>query len=118
MLPNGLRALGKPVELTDFQLAPCGHDQVVARMLRNLKAIYFRNQDFPTALSVQRRLVALHPSDCDEQRDLGMLCLQLDRPADAITPLQSYLDAQPPAEDAEVVRALLRAARREVATWN
>ncbi|AGA29184.1 hypothetical protein Sinac_5030 [Singulisphaera acidiphila DSM 18658] len=110
--------LGKPVELTDFQLAPCGHDQVVARMLRNLKAIYFRSQDFQTALSVQRRLAALNPNDSDEQRDLGMLCLQLDRPADAISPLQLYLDSQPPAEDAEVVRALLRAARREVATWN
>jgi regulator of sirC expression with transglutaminase-like and TPR domain len=110
--------LGKPVDLTDMQVAPCGHDQVVARMLRNLKAIYFRNHDFQTALWVQRRLAALNPRDFDEQRDLGMLCLQLDRPAEAIVPFQSYLEADPKSEDAEVVGALLRAARREVATWN
>ena len=87
-------------------------------MLRNLKTIYLRSHDFPAALPVQRRLAALNPGDPQEQRDLGMLCLQLDRPADAIGPLQAYLDARPQAEDAEAIRALLRAARREVAMWN
>jgi regulator of sirC expression with transglutaminase-like and TPR domain len=47
-----------------------------------------------------------------------MLCLQLDRPAEAIDPLQAYLDAQPQADDAETIRSVLRAARREVAQWN
>ena len=39
-----------------------------------------------------------------------MLCLQLDRPAEAIAPLQS-LHARPEPEDADAIRAL-RAARR------
>jgi regulator of sirC expression with transglutaminase-like and TPR domain len=108
----------RPVVLSDLELAPCGLDLVVTRMLRNLKAIYLRGHDFSTALPVQRRLAALNPDDPLEQRDLGMLCLQLDRPADAIAPLQSLLDARPEPEDADVIRALLRAARREVATWN
>jgi regulator of sirC expression with transglutaminase-like and TPR domain len=110
--------VGRPVELTDQQLAPCGHDLVVARMLRNLKAIYLRTHEYTSALPVQRRLAALRPDEPEEQRDLGMLCLQLDRAAEALTPLQAYLDAWPEADDAEAVRALLRAARREVATWN
>jgi regulator of sirC expression with transglutaminase-like and TPR domain len=110
--------VGRPVVLSDLELAPCGLDLVVTRMLRNLKAIYLRGHDFSTALPVQRRLAALNPDDPLEQRDLGMLCLQLDRPADAIAPLQSLLDARPEPEDADVIRALLRAARREVATWN
>ena len=108
----------RPVVLSDLELAPCGLDLVVTRMLRNLKAIYLRGHDFSTALPVQRRLAALNPDDPLEQRDLGMLCLQLDRPADAIAPLQSLLDARPEPEDADVIRALLRAAWREVATWN
>ncbi|HMB04681.1 MAG TPA: transglutaminase-like domain-containing protein [Isosphaeraceae bacterium] len=108
----------RPVVLSDLELAPCGLDLVVTRMLRNLKAIYLRGHDLSTALPVQRRLAALNPDDPLEQRDLGMLCLQLDRPADAIAPLQSLLDARPEPEDADVIRALLRAARREVATWN
>lgn len=110
--------VGRPVVLSDLELAPCGLDLVVTRMLRNLKAIYLRGHDFSTVLPVQRRLAALNPDDPLEQRDLGMLCLQLDRPADAIAPLQSLLDARPEPEDADAIRALLRAARREVATWN
>jgi regulator of sirC expression with transglutaminase-like and TPR domain len=110
--------IGRPVVLSDREIAPCGLDLVVTRMLRNLKAIYLRGHDFSAALPVQRRLAALNPDDPLEQRDLGMLCLQLDRPAEAIAPLQSLLDARPEPEDADAIRALLRAARREVASWN
>ena len=110
--------VGQPVELTNLQLAPCRLDLVVSRMLRNLKAIYLQGRDFPAALPVQRRLAALNPGDPHEQRDMGMLCLQLDRPAEAIDPLQAYLTARPQADDAETIRPLLRTARREVAQWN
>jgi regulator of sirC expression with transglutaminase-like and TPR domain len=87
-------------------------------MLRNLKAIYLQRNDFMLALPVQRRLAALDPGEPQEQRDLGMLCLQVDRPGDAVEPLELYLRARPGAEDAEAVASLLRAARREVARWN
>jgi len=109
---------GESLRLTDPQLAPCDQGVVVARMLRNLKAIYLRNHDFPTALPVLRRLAALRPADPEEQRDLGILCLQLDRPAEAIDPLQSYLNAAPGAEDHDQVHTLLGMAKREVALWN
>ena len=96
--------MGEPVELTDRHLAPCGPDQIVARMLGNLKAIYLQSSDFASALPVQRRLAALRSSDPDEQRDLGMLCIQLDQPAEAIAPFQAYLDARPGAPDADPIR--------------
>jgi regulator of sirC expression with transglutaminase-like and TPR domain len=112
------RLLGREVSLTDSQLAPCRRAEVVSRMLRNLKAIYLETEDFSAAVPVQRRLAALHAGEPQEQRDLGMLCLQVDRPAEAIAPLQAYLDARPEAPESEQVRALLRAARREVARWN
>jgi regulator of sirC expression with transglutaminase-like and TPR domain len=110
--------IGQPVELTDLQLARCPLDLVVSRMLRNLKAIYIQQRDFPSAVPVQRRLAALNPGDPHEQRDLGMLFLQVDRPAEAIGPLQEYLNAQPQADDAEPISSLLRAARRDVAQRN
>ena len=112
------RLVGEHVELSDLQLAPCGPDLVVARLLRNLKGIYLRSHDYMAALPVQRRLAALNQGDAHEQRDLGMLCLQVDRPGEAIAPLQTYLEARPESDDAAPVRALLKAARREVATWN
>jgi regulator of sirC expression with transglutaminase-like and TPR domain len=110
--------IGEPVTLTDLQLAPCGPALVVSRMLRNLKAIYLKNHDYDSALPVLSRIAALNPRDPHEQRDLGMLCLRLDRPGDAIAPLQAYLDARPQAADAELIHPLLSAARREVASRN
>ncbi len=110
--------VGQPVALSDLQLAPCGPDMVVARMLRNLKAIYLEQHAYPAALPVLQRLAALNPGDPHEQRDLGMLCLQLDRPAEAIKPLQAYLDTRPPALDADAVLPLLRAAQRNMALRN
>jgi len=112
------RMAGRPVTLTDDQLAPCPAAQVVMRMLRNLKAIYLRNHDYPSAAPVQRRLAALDPGNAAEQRDLGMLFLRLERPAEAIAPLQSFLDIHPADPAAGEVLGLLRAARRDVAMRN
>jgi regulator of sirC expression with transglutaminase-like and TPR domain len=107
-----------PVKLSDEQIAPCSTRVVVSRMLRNLKAIYLGAHDFLRALPVQRRLAAVAATEPVEQRDLGMICLQADRPGQAIDPLQAYLAAQPDAEDAKAVTALLKTAKREVAQWN
>ena len=107
-----------PVTLSDSQLAPCPPRVIVARMLRNLKAIYLGTSDYLSALPVQRRLAAVAGDDPAEQRDLGMICLHSDRPGEAIDPLQKYLDAQADADDAENVANLLSAARRLVAMWN
>jgi regulator of sirC expression with transglutaminase-like and TPR domain len=112
------RLLGREFRLTEELMTPCTPDVVVARMLRNLKAIHLRNEDFPAALPVQRRLAALSAQDPREQRDLGMIFLHLSRPADAIEPLQSFVDSAPDDADAEAVRALLRSARRDVSSWN
>ncbi len=106
-----------PVTLSETQAAPCPPRLIVSRMLRNLKAIYLGTSDFASALSVQRRLAAAS-DEPEEQRDLGMICLQLDRPGEAIDPLQAYLSAFPQADDVEPVTALLSAARRQVARWN
>jgi regulator of sirC expression with transglutaminase-like and TPR domain len=112
------RLVGNGVPLSDDHFAPCGPAPVIARMLRNLKAIYLQNHDFQPAIPVQSRLAALLQSDPDEQRDLGLLYLRVDRPADALAPLQAYLDADPPRPDADHVAELLRAARREAALRN
>lgn len=112
------KVIGRSVGLSDVQLAPCSLAKVVSRMLRNLKAIYLQRNEFMVALPVQRRLAALDLGEPQEQRDLGMLCLQVDRPGDAVKPLEAYLQARPDADDAVAVGSLLRAARREVARWN
>lgn len=108
---------GRPGPIPDEKLAPSKPRTVVARMLRNLKAVYVGREDFDSAYIVQRRLAAV-AEDPLERRDLGMLCLQLDRPGEAIDPLAAYLKSRPEAADAEAVEALLSGARSMVAQWN
>jgi regulator of sirC expression with transglutaminase-like and TPR domain len=108
----------QPIQLSELQLAPCPARMVVARMLRNLKAIYLGTNDFLSALSVQRRLATVAEDQPEELRDLGMICLQVDRPGEAIDPLEAYLNAQPKADDADSVTDLLNTAQRIVARWN
>jgi regulator of sirC expression with transglutaminase-like and TPR domain len=110
--------LQQPVTLTDSTLAACSIEVIVTRMLRNLKAIYLGSQDVPSALPVQRRLVALNRQDAGELRDLAMLCIQADRPGEAIDPLQAYLDSAPPDTQDQQIRALFDVVRHRLAQWN
>lgn len=113
------KVTGSPtVELTDANLAPCPPRVLVARMLRNLKAAYLREQEFLAALPVLRRLVALERDDPEERRDLGVCCVHAGRPGEALDHLDAYLKARPKAADAQDVDAVARVARREVAGWN
>jgi len=112
------QVIGKAVTLSEPQTAPCSSREVVARMLRNLKAIYLGAEDYPAAHMVQRRLAAVAVDDPTEQRDLGMICLRLDRPGEAVDPLVAYLRSCPDGPDATDVHALLDSARRLVARWN
>ncbi len=110
--------VGRPVILTEGEIAPCSTSTVVGRMLLNLKGIYVQAGDFASALPVQERLVRLNSTDPAESRDLGMIHLQLDQPGRAIPPIERYLADKPDADDAPAVRALLSAAWREIARLN
>jgi regulator of sirC expression with transglutaminase-like and TPR domain len=110
--------LQQPVELDDAMAAPCTVAALVSRMLRNLKAIYLRQEDLASALPVQRRLAALNPHDADEVRDLGVLCLRAERPGEAVGPLEGYITAMPSDPRVPEIAAILATARRRLAEWN
>ena len=104
--------------VSDAQLAPTDVASTVARMLRNLKAIYVREDDFASALPVARRLAALDPAAPEEQRDWGLLAYQAGHPGEAVLPLARYLESRPQSTDATAIGGLLRAARRDIAESN
>lgn len=99
-------------------LATLGTRQILARMLNNLKAIYFNAQAYTKALSVVERLLILDPQAANEIRDRGLLSCQLKRYPQAMADLERYLELAPEAEDAEVIRAHLRSIRQRVASLN
>jgi len=112
------RAVGRPLELPYERFAPCEPSITVARMLRNLKAIYLQQDDFVPAVAVARRIAAIDPTNLEEVRDWGLLAYQTGRPGEAIEPLARYRELRPQADDAARVAELLRGARREVAESN
>lgn len=99
-------------------LATVGTRQILNRMLSNLKAIYFKKQEFAKALSVVDRLLILEPRTATEVRDRGLLLSQLKRYPEATADLQRYLKLAPGAEDSEVICDHLRSIRQRVASMN
>ena len=88
-------------------LRPVSNREIVARMIRNLKAIYMTDQDFVRALTVSEFALALDPHSAMDRRDRGIVHYQLGHSAEAMDDLIYYLDFAPNGPDAEGVRALV-----------
>jgi regulator of sirC expression with transglutaminase-like and TPR domain len=95
-------------------LAPALPRDVIARMLRNLKAIYQQTERWQRLLAVQQRMVILLPQQIEERRDRGLAFARLDFVRAALDDLQLYLDARPEAEDAAVIEMQLADLRQRV----
>ena len=85
--------------------------EILVRMLRNLKSLYFERAEWELALGVQQRLVILLPDDIAERRDRGMAYANLECPQAALKDLEAYLARRPHAQDASVLRQMLPSLR-------
>jgi regulator of sirC expression with transglutaminase-like and TPR domain len=92
-------------------LRPTSPRAVIARLLTNLKAIFWRLEDHRRALAVSERLILVNPNAAEEYRDRGLLHYCLHDAASALPDLEHYLTLAPKAPDAEGVRLLARTLR-------
>ena len=99
-------------------LVSAGKKQILARMLRNLKAIYLRRNEHAPALAASDWVIALAPTDAVEVRDRGLLYLQLECFRPALEDLQRYLTLSPDAADADEIRARVLELRHAAARLN
>ena len=76
-------------------LAATGVREVVARMSRNLRALYTNRQEWALALRAADRCVALLPEAPGELRERGTLRLRLGLTGGAMRDLRRYLDGVP-----------------------
>ena len=76
-------------------LAPATRQQIVTRMLVNLKRLYVRMRSFPQARFVSDLLLAVDPAAISELRDRGLLAYHLQDFAAALRDLESYLRLLP-----------------------
>lgn len=88
-------------------LEPAAPRQILARVLRNLKAIY-RDADQPERmLEVLNRMLVVAPQASGELRDRGMVYQRLECYRAAQKDLADYMEREPEAPDFEEVRVRL-----------
>lgn len=94
-------------------LAPVSDRALLARMLRNLGAIWTQRAQLRQAEQVLTMLVALQPGEAGHLRERGMLRFRLGERDQALTDLERYIDASVSAPDAWYVRRLIDRIRGE-----
>lgn len=108
--------LGVP-KLDEDEMVPASDRDILARMLRNLKAIYSPN-DLHRCLAVQERLVRLLPKSAAELRDLCVMYYHLDKPMLAMKTLQTLVRHSPEYAMQKGVRQYLSEATKEAVRLN
>ena len=107
-------------------LAPATKQQILVRILVNLKRIYGRLRSFPQARDTTELLPALDPAALTERRDRGLLAYHLRDFASALRDLEAYLQYTPRSESAdqesheeyEQIWEYVETLRRRVASMN
>jgi len=112
------RIFGGKVKLEPKMLRPCRRKDMLERMLRNLKAIYLRDQDVDRALRVVDLIVRIQPGSAEDLRDRGVLYASLDCYGLAARDLESYLALAPQAKDADDLAARVAGLRLRAARLN
>ena len=88
-------------------LRPISNREILARIIRNLKAIYMQRGDFVRALTVAEFDVCLDPHSPLNRRDRGIAHYMLGNAAKALDDLRFYLALVPDGPDVGRVRALV-----------
>lgn len=119
------RHVGEDAPFRRTLLTAATRQQVIVRMLLNLKRIYVQMRSFPQAHDVANLLLAITPSALGELRDRGLLAYHLNDVSGALRDLQTYLklasmsEADDDAsEDREQVWEHIKMLRRRVASLN
>jgi regulator of sirC expression with transglutaminase-like and TPR domain len=112
------RAVGRPVKLEEAHWAPCSAHQIVVRMLRNLKGIYAKREDWERALGVVERLLVLDADTGVHRRDRGTVLVRLGRLWEGAAEWERYLTRFPGAADADTFREQLRRVRQQLGSRN
>ena len=107
-------------------LAPATKQQILVRMLMNLKRIYVRMRSFPQGRAVSELLLAVNPSALSELRDRGLLAYHLNDHTAALRDLETYLkfalrgddDSEEGREERAEIWGHVKALRRRVASLN
>ncbi|HLF49203.1 MAG TPA: transglutaminase-like domain-containing protein [Methylomirabilota bacterium] len=112
------RALGRKVALKPEHFAAVTRRQFLARMLANLKGIYWQREAWDRVVGVIDRLLVLDPKAAGEWRDRGLAWTNLGEIRRGLVDWERYLTEFPNAADHDAVQGRLRKARQKLAQLN
>ncbi len=100
-------AAGDAVRLEKGHLSPVTPREILARVLRNLKAVYWDREDYDRCITTIGALMAVLPDRPEEQRDRGVVHLKAGNNQQSADDFAAYIEAAPNAADIETVRNAL-----------
>ena len=117
---------GESVAFEPGLLVPATKQQILMRMLVNLKRIYVRMRSFPQGRAITELLLAINPSALSELRDRGLLAYHLNDHTAALRDLETYLKfasrgnshGEAAQEERTEIWRHVKALRRRVASLN
>lgn len=112
------QSAGMPLSDDPRMLAPVGKRQIVTRMLRNLRNVYFHRHAYTKALQTLDLLIAAEPEAAEEYRQRGVIHLQMRNRMAARNDLEAYLRLAPDATERAQIEESLRSLRSYQAGLN
>lgn len=100
------------IEWHDRYLTPVNRRQFIARILRNLKAIYLSKWDFKRTLQMLDRLLITTPNSVHDMRDRGLVHYRLGHYPEALDDLEGYLSSGVVGDHVPSVREVIKTIKR------
>jgi regulator of sirC expression with transglutaminase-like and TPR domain len=101
------RSLGERVLFHSGMIRPVARREILARVLRNVRAVLLAERDWQRALGIVGLLAVVEPAEPDHERDRGLLLGRMGRWSEAIVLLGRYLEERPDGSDAAEVRRVI-----------
>ena len=107
------RNFGEEVEFIPEYLNTSTTDQILIRLLRNLKNAYTQSYAYDKAMRCTNMVLAIQPKSPEEIRDKGILNERLLHYDEALPLLNQYLELEPEAEDVDFILELIKSVREK-----
>jgi regulator of sirC expression with transglutaminase-like and TPR domain len=93
-------------------LRPASPREVIARLLRNLKAVHHADHDWHRLCAVLQRMLVLLPQSFEDRRELAQAWAAAGEPGRAAAEMTLYLQQRPQCDDAPALQRQLQAWRQ------
>lgn len=108
---------GEEVELVPEYLNEMTTEEILIRILRNLKSSYKDSYSYNQSLRCNMMILAINPDSTEEIRDAGILEEKMQNYEKATEFLNKYLELVPNAEDADFILQLIKKMRKSKANY-